>query len=164
MLYALRGPLSGYVGRFAVREYRDSHDGIRRRVGPANGLYGGFSFWDMFRPAGHGRKNSRLLAIGGHASGGKLLGSIGTRADALYSLEGMKKPAPGCPRAGAGDIQDFFAVSQMIIKGSIRTNKRIKRCTPSRWGAPRRASSRAGKRCASGLSHRSAPRPLAGIA
>lgn len=97
MLYALRRPLSAYVGRFAVREYRDSHDGIKRRVGPANGLYGGFSFWDMFRPAGHGRKNSRLLAIGGHASGGKLLESIGTRADTLEGLEGTKNPPQAVP-------------------------------------------------------------------
>ena len=72
----------------------------------------------------------RPEAIGSHTSGGELLGSIGTRADALDSLEGMKKPAPGKPRAGASGIQDFFAVSQMIIKGSIRINKRIKRCTP----------------------------------
>ena len=44
---------------------------------------------------------------------------------------GKIKPAPGKPRAGDGGIQDFFAVSQMIIKGSIRINKRIKRCTSS---------------------------------
>ena len=46
------------MGRFAVREYRDSHKGIKRRSGPANGLYGGLAFWGAFRPAGHGRKNA----------------------------------------------------------------------------------------------------------
>lgn len=43
-------------------------------------------------------KNSRLEALGGHASGGKLAGSIGTRADPLDGLEGTKNPpqvAPG---------------------------------------------------------------------
>lgn len=44
------------MGRFAVREYRDSHKGIKRRSGPVNGLYGGFAFWDMLRPAGRERK------------------------------------------------------------------------------------------------------------
>ena len=86
MLYALRGPLAATVGRFAVWEYRYSHKGIKRRDGTENGLYGGFAFWDMFRPAGHGRKNSRLRAVGRRTSGGKLLGSIGTRADALEGI------------------------------------------------------------------------------
>ena len=100
MIYALRGPLAAYVGRFAVREYRDSHNGIKRRVGPANGLYGGFVFWPLPCPVGHGRKNSRLLAIGGHTSGGKLLGNIGTRADTLGGPEDAKKPAPDCSQGG----------------------------------------------------------------
>ena len=131
MLYALRGPLAASVGRFAVWEYRDSHDGIKRRVGPANGLYGGFAFWHLPCPAGHGRKNSRLQAPGGPTSGGTCAGSIGTRADTVEGLEGMKKPAPGSPRAGAGGIQDFFAVSQIIINGRIKINRIIKRCTSS---------------------------------
>ena len=65
MIYALRGPLAASVGRFAVREYRDSHKGINRRSGPVNGLYGGFAFWDMFRPAGHGRKNAACKPLEG---------------------------------------------------------------------------------------------------
>lgn len=56
LLYALRGTLAASVGRFAVREYRDSHKCIKRRVGPANGLYGGFAFWHLPCPAGRGRK------------------------------------------------------------------------------------------------------------
>lgn len=114
------------MGRFAVLEYGDSHKGIKRRVGPANGLNGGFAFWPLPCPDGQGRKNAACKPLEGHTSGGKMPGSIGTRADALYSLEGMKKPAPGCPRAGAGDIQDFFAVSQMIIKGRAKINRIIK--------------------------------------
>jgi len=58
LLYALFGVLSASVGRFAVREYRDSHEGIKRRVGPVNGLYGGLAFCGLLRPAGHGRKNA----------------------------------------------------------------------------------------------------------
>lgn len=38
MFYAVRGPLAASVGRFAVREYRDSHEGIKRRDRPVNGL------------------------------------------------------------------------------------------------------------------------------
>jgi hypothetical protein len=45
----------------------------------------------------------------------------------LDGLEAIKKPTPGCPRAGAGGIQDFFAVSQIIIKGRIKINRIIKR-------------------------------------
>lgn len=66
------------MGRFAVREYRDSHKGIKRRDGHVNGLYGGFAFFGMLCPDGQGRKNSRLLAVGGHTSGGTCAGSIGT--------------------------------------------------------------------------------------
>ena len=83
MIYALRGPLAVSVGRFAVLEYRDSHDGIKRRVGPLNGLYGGFTFWRVLRTDRHKRKNSRLRAVEWRTSGGKLLGSIGTRAPTL---------------------------------------------------------------------------------
>ena len=64
--------------RFWAREYSDSHKGIKRRDEPANGLYGGLAFWGMFRPAGHGRKNSRLQAPGGPTSEGKLPGNIWT--------------------------------------------------------------------------------------
>ena len=34
----------------------DSHKGIKRRDGPLNGLCGGFEFWHLPCPAGHGRK------------------------------------------------------------------------------------------------------------
>ena len=56
LLYALWGALWASVRRFAVQEYRDSHEGIKRSVGPVNGLYGGLAFWGLLRPAGHGRK------------------------------------------------------------------------------------------------------------
>ena len=56
LIYALYRPMAASVGRFAVREYRDSHNGIKRRDGPVNGLYGGFAFWGLLRPAGRGRK------------------------------------------------------------------------------------------------------------
>ena len=58
LLYALRGPLAAYVRRFWAREYRDSHKGAKRRDGPLNGLCGGFVFWPLPCPAGHGRKNA----------------------------------------------------------------------------------------------------------
>ena len=65
MIYALRGPLAAYVGRFAVWEYRDSHKGIKRSDGHLNGLYGGFAFWPLPCPAGHGRKNAACKPLEG---------------------------------------------------------------------------------------------------
>ena len=44
---------------------------------------------------------------------------------------GKIKPAPEKPGAGGGDIQDFFAVSQITIKGRARINRIIKRCASS---------------------------------
>ena len=70
LFYALFGRMWDAVGRFEVLEYRNSHDGIKRRVEPVNGLYGGFVFLLVHCPAGHGRKKYRLRAIGGHISGG----------------------------------------------------------------------------------------------
>ena len=99
MLYALRGPVAATVGRFAVWEYRDSHKGIKRRDGPVNGLYGGFAFWHLPCPAGHGRKNSRLEAIGGHTSGGKMVEGTGIWAGRCRPLKGIKT-APGLTRGG----------------------------------------------------------------
>lgn len=43
----------------------------------------------------------RLQAPGEHTSGGKLAESIGTQPPALDGLEGVKKAAPGSPRAGS---------------------------------------------------------------
>lgn len=97
MIYALRGPLAASVGRFALREYRDSHKSAKRRVGPANGIYGGLLFLVQLIHVGHGSKNSRLRAVGGHTGGGKLPGSIGTRADMLEGLEGAKNPPQESP-------------------------------------------------------------------
>ena len=108
LIYALCGPLAASAGRFAVREYRDSRKGIKRRVGPANGLYGGFAFLDVFRPAGHGRKKCRLLAVERRTSGGKLAGSIGTWPPTLDGLEGIKKPAPDCSKGGRWWYSRFF--------------------------------------------------------
>ena len=44
LLYALCGALRASVRRFWAREYRDSHEAIKRRDGPVNGLNGGFCF------------------------------------------------------------------------------------------------------------------------
>lgn len=63
-------------------------------------------------PADRRRPHKRREATGGHRDMGK------------------RKPAPGKPRAGAGGIQDFFAVSQMIIKGRIKINRTINLFTP----------------------------------
>lgn len=78
------------MGRFAVREYRDSRKGIKRRVGPVNGLNGGFAFWAIFLPCWPWAQNSCLEAIGGHASGAEYVGSTGTWADALEGIQGAK--------------------------------------------------------------------------
>ena len=80
MFCAMCWPLAAYVGRFAVREYRDSHKGIKRRDGPVNGLYGGFAFWGMLRPDGHKRKNAACKPLEGHTSGEKRREDIGTWA------------------------------------------------------------------------------------
>ena len=47
-----------------------------------------------------------------------------------YRDMGKRKPAPGKPRAGAGGIQDFFAVSQITMIGSSIINSIIKRGSP----------------------------------
>ena len=98
MLYALRGPLAASVGRFAVREYRDSHKGIKRRDGPENGLYGGFVFWPIPCPDGQGRKNAACKPLEGHTSGGKLAGSIRDIAAHAGRPGGHKKARPGVGR------------------------------------------------------------------
>ena len=72
-------------------------------------------------PAGRRTAHKRREAAGEYRDKGGHVGGPG----------GHKKPAPGCPRAGNGGIQDFFAVSQMIIKGRSKTNRIIKRCTSS---------------------------------
>ena len=61
----MRGPLEASVRRFRAREYNDSHEGIKRRDGPVNGLYGGFAFWGMLRPDGQGRKNAACKPLEG---------------------------------------------------------------------------------------------------
>ena len=71
-------------------------------------------------PAGRRRPHKRREAGGEYRDKGGHVGGPG----------GHKKTAPGKPRAGAGGIQDFFAVSQIIIKGRARINRIIKRCTP----------------------------------
>ena len=63
-------------------------------------------------PAGRRTAHKRRGAAGGYRDMGKI------------------KPAPGKPRAGDGGIQDFFAVSQMIITGRARINRIIKRGSP----------------------------------
>lgn len=68
------GPLCDVLVAGSIERYCRT---IKPLYGLVNGLYVGFAFWDMFRPAGHGRKNSRLEAIGGHTSGGKLVEGVG---------------------------------------------------------------------------------------
>ena len=54
------------------------------------------------------------------------------RGDGVEYIGGMgkRKPAPGKPRTGAGDLQDFFAVSQITINGRRIINRTIKRGSP----------------------------------
>ena len=71
-------------------------------------------------PAGRRTAHKRREAAGEYRDKGGHVGGPG----------GHKKPAPGKPRAGAGGIQDFFAVSQMIMIGSSKINRIIKRGAP----------------------------------
>ena len=77
-----------------VREYRDTAKAVNRRVGPVNGLYGGFVFWPLPCPDGQGRKNAACKPLEGHTSGGKMPGSIGTWPPMLDGMKDTKKPAP----------------------------------------------------------------------
>ena len=79
MLCAMFGCLRAAVGRLTVWEYRDTAKAVKRRGGPANGLYGGFVFPSPL-PCWPWAQKCRLRAIGGHTSGGKLLEDIGTWA------------------------------------------------------------------------------------
>lgn len=81
-----------------------------------------FCFFASPLPRWTRAQKCRLRASGRPTSGEKLLEGIGNM--------GKRKPAPGKPRAGAGGIQDFFAVSQMIIKGRIKINRTINLFTP----------------------------------
>ena len=80
LIYALRGPVVASVGRLTAWEYRDSHKGIKRRDGPANGLYGGLAFClshamldmgEKMPPAGRRRPRKR------RGSGGEYRGKGG---------------------------------------------------------------------------------------
>ena len=72
----------------------------------------------------------RLRAVGGHTSSGKMVEGTGIWAGRCRPLKGIKT-APGLTRGGSCDIQDFFAVSQMIRTGRAKINRIIKRCTSS---------------------------------
>ena len=100
LIYALRGRLRVSVGRLTAWKYRDSHKDIKRRDGPANGLCGGFVFWPLPCPAGHGRKNSRLRAVGRRTSGGKQREDIGGH--------GQNKTRPRKAQGGRWWYSRFF--------------------------------------------------------
>ena len=154
--------MASAVVRLMAREYRDSHKGIKRRVEPVNGLYGGLCFPlspalpDMgvkMPPAGRRTAHKRRGSAGEYRDKGGHVGGPG----------GHEKPARGYPRAGTGGIQDFLAVSQITINGRSRIKRIIKRCTPFQREAPRRASAPDGRQCASGRDRRLARRVLACI-
>ena len=65
------------VGRLTAWEYRDSHKGTKRRVGPANGLYSGLLFLGYAPPCWTRAQNSRLRAVGRRTSGGDLVEGVG---------------------------------------------------------------------------------------
>ena len=96
LLCALRGPMAASVGRFAAREYRDSHKGAKCRDGPANGLNGGLLFLGYAPPCWTRTQNSRLEAIGGHTSGRKLRGNTGIPA---RSMDGSRSAGRLAARA-----------------------------------------------------------------
>ena len=107
MLYALRGPLVAYVRRFWSREYRDSHEGIKRRDGPLNGLYGGFAFAacsalvDMgakMPPAGRRTAHKRRESAGEYRDKGGHVGRPG----------GHKKAHPRLSQGGRWWYSRFF--------------------------------------------------------
>ena len=125
------GRLRATAGRLMAWEYRDSHKGINRRSGPVNGLYGGLLFLGYAPPCWTRAQNSRLLAVGRRTSGGKMVEGTGIWAGRCRPLKGIKT-APGLTRGGSCDIQDFFAVPQITIKGRARINRIIKRGSPPR--------------------------------
>lgn len=115
---ALRGPLYGVLCRENIGTLLDE----KCRVEPVNALYSGFSFWGLFRSAEHGRKNDACGPLEGLQAAGRWRG--------VYRRHGQEKTRPRKPRTGTGGIQDFFAVSQIIIIGSSRINRIIKRGSP----------------------------------
>lgn len=74
MLYALRGAVRAAVGRFGERGYRGHSRTPKTLCGPANGLYCGFAFWGLFRPAGYGRKNDACGPLEGLQAAGRWRG------------------------------------------------------------------------------------------
>ena len=129
LLYAFRGALCASVRSFVVQEYRDTAGRKNRSTGPQMVFMAVLHFLARsapldtgakMPPGGHGRPHKRRKATGEYRDKGGHVGGLG----------GHKKPAPGKPRAGAGGIQDFFAVSQIIIRGRARINRIIKRGPP----------------------------------
>ncbi len=73
---------------------------IKPLYGLANGLYNGLPFSPRSALLDTGAKR-RLRAVMGHTRGGTCAESIGTQPPTLDGLEGVKKAAPGSPRAGS---------------------------------------------------------------
>ena len=115
---ALCGPLYGVLWHWNIETPPDIKTALRACKWPLRR----FCVFTSPLPRWTRAKKCRLLTVGGHASGGKLLEG---REDA-----GKRKPAPGKPRAGAGGIQDFFASSQITMTGRRIINKIIKRGPP----------------------------------
>ena len=121
LLYIMSGALRGAVGRFRAWEYKTLTD-IKTALRACKWPLRRFCFFASPLPRWTRAQKCRLRASGRPTSGEKLLEGIGNM--------GKRKPAPGKPRAGAGGIQDFFAVSQIIMIGRAKINRIIKRGSP----------------------------------
>lgn len=115
---ALRGPLYGVLWCGNIGTLPDGKDALRAFKRPLRRL----CFWGLFRSAEHGRKNDACGPLEGLQAAGRWRG--------VYRRHGQEKTRPRKPRTGTGGIQDFFAVSQIIIIGSSRINRIIKRGSP----------------------------------
>ena len=115
---ALCGALWDVLERGNIRTLTDIKTALRACKWPLRR----FCFFASPLPRWTRAQKCRLRASGLPTSGEKLLEGIGNM--------GKRKPAPGKPRAGAGGIQDFFAVSQIIMIGRAKINRIIKRGSP----------------------------------
>ena len=115
---ALCGPLWAVLVSGNIGTLQDGKAALRACKWPLRR----FCFFASPLPRWTRAQKCRLRASGRPTSGEKLLEGIGNM--------GKRKPAPGKPRAGAGGIQDFFAVSQIIMIGRAKINRIIKRGSP----------------------------------
>lgn len=121
----MRWPPVASVRRFRARDIRRTLPYAKTALRACKWPLRLFCLWGYFLSCWIRAQKCGLRAVEWCTSGGSWAGSI-------RGGMGKRKPAPGKPRAGGGSIQDFFAVSQIIMIGSSKTNRTIKRGSPPR--------------------------------